>query len=302
MEINRIIELIEKSKNGDLYFIRKMTDGYKSYKPRTSDTLIEKITDMILHYLKFFSEKEQIVFNPMGYRDETIEKYKVKDIEDYKSLIESFEYPKIEGLEKEIDNLKSYCISYDVIDNNQNEKILLLRRINKLKKLRNNGFLIHFRGEELVDIDDEVFGIDNEIDLIIYKDEILILNHIALERIFDLTIQYKNKAKETLKILRDKVRISNFDKFEEDCLNDSRYKKALTKMLNEKELIEKSFDNPRNLIEIIDTFDLQIEYELYPEFILVYEYKNQIMDFLRIIRDSYYISINQNRPGCDEKI
>lgn len=42
MEINRIIELIEKSKNGDLYFIRKMTDGYKSYKPRTSDTLIEK--------------------------------------------------------------------------------------------------------------------------------------------------------------------------------------------------------------------------------------------------------------------
>ncbi len=40
-----------------------MTDGYKSYKPRTSDTLIEKITDMILHYLKFFSEKEHINFS-----------------------------------------------------------------------------------------------------------------------------------------------------------------------------------------------------------------------------------------------
>lgn len=302
MEINRIIELIEKSKNGDLYFIRKMTDGYKSYKPRTSDTLIEKITDMILHYLKFFSEKEQIVFNPMGYRDETIEKYSIKNVEDYENLVNSFSYPQIDGLSDEIDNLKSYCISFDVEDNNKKEKIYLLRRINKLKKLRNNGLMFLFKGQELVSLKDNIFGIDNEIDLIIYKEEILILNHIALERIFDLTIQYENKAKETLNILRENVRISNFDKFEEDCLNDSRYKKALTKMLNEKELIEKSFDNPENLIEIIDTFDLQIEYELYPEFILVYEYKNQIMDFLRIIRDSYYISINQNRPGCDEKI
>ncbi len=40
------------------------------------------------------------------------------------------------------------------------------------------------KGNQLNKIDSQILGIDGDMDLIVYKEEILILNHISLEKNF----------------------------------------------------------------------------------------------------------------------
>ena len=55
-----------------------------------------------------------------------------------------------------------------------------------------------FKGNQLNKIDSQILGIDGDMDLIVYKEEILILNHISLERIFKIEEQYEKKSRETI--------------------------------------------------------------------------------------------------------
>ncbi|SPY36267.1 Uncharacterised protein [Peptoniphilus harei] len=47
-------------------------------------------------------------------------------------------------------------------------------------------------------------------------------------------------------------------------------------------------------------FNLDINYNEKPRFTIVYEEKSQIMDILRILRDSYYLSIINKQKGVDD--
>ena len=48
-------------------------------------------------------------------------------------------------------------------------------------------------------------------------------------------------------------------------------------------------------------FNLDINYSKEPFFSIIYEEKNQIMDILRILRDSYYRSLINEQIGVDDK-
>lgn len=139
------------------------------------------------------------------------------------------------------------------------------------------------------------------VDIVIHDGEMLILNHISLERIFSINDQYQQKAGQTLDLVNRADRITNFDQFREDCLSDARVTRALTKLLNEEQRMHQVFENFANVIQVIDIFGLNIE--LAEENTkLVYEEKSQLLDITRLMRDSFYITYINSRDGFDEGI
>ncbi len=58
----------------------------------------------------------------------------------------------------------------------------------------------------------------------------MILNHISLERIFDLEEQFKNEAREIIDVIEKQDLILNFEDFEKDVLGNIPAIKRLTKI------------------------------------------------------------------------
>ena len=300
MDLARVIEILKKNDlNKVLYFTRKMRNKYISYSPEVNQKILNELSTFTINYLSNYLDFDCIDFNPTGYRDGTIEECNVDYVGNFEEVIESFDDGNIEDLENQVENFNFYCIA--VQDDDEN-KIYLFRRVTKFKRLYSKGILAAFQGNQLNKINSKILGIDGEIDLIVYNDEILTLNHIALERIFRLEDQFSTKAQEVIDCIRKSNRIVNFDEFEEDCLSDLRLRKTLTKMLNEGNELSRCFDNFDNIIETINIFELEIEVQKSPTESIIYEDKKQVRDILLLIRDSYYRSLIGEKHGIDNKI
>jgi hypothetical protein len=167
--------------------------------------------------------------------------------------------------------------------------------------LHSKGIIARFNGNTLNKIESKLIGIDGEVDFIIIDDDILILSHYSLERIFNLDEQFRDTASDFLNQEGLSDGITNFESFYEDCLNDGRYRKTLAKMTSENINVAKTYENHENIKKTIDMFNLEINYNEEPSFSIVYEDKSQIMDILRILRDSYYRSIINEQIGVDDK-
>lgn len=98
-------------------------------------------------------------------------------------------------------------------------------------------------------------------------------------------------------------RIVHFEEFAEDCLNDKRVTRILTKLLGEEGRLEHCFENFENVKNAINIFEIDIRIDRVGEKErLVYEDKRQLMAMARLIRDSYYTSIIQERNGIDDAL
>ena len=115
--------------------------------------------------------------------------------------------------------------------------------------------------------------------------------------------QYIEKAEEAIEKIKVAQRIENFEQFEEDCKSNGRITRILTKLLNEEDKLEHCFENFENVKKAINIFELDIAVKTQGnKEIIVYERKDQLMDMVRLIRDSYYRSIIGERPGVDDSI
>lgn len=300
MDLVRIKKILdEESLITGIYFVSKKKDHYATYSPDMSETISDELVALIKNYLEMFSSFEQVEFNPTGYRDGTTEICDHAYVGNYDEVIGSLEDGIVEGIDREIDNFTFYC--FYIRDINGNE-VRFFRRVTKFKRLSSKGLIAAFNGNQLNRMDSKLIGLDGEIDLIDFEEEILILNHVSLERIFRINDQYYEKAQQVINSLRKTNRITNMDAFEEDCLNNIRHQKTLTKMLSEDNELEKCFDNFDNVLVTIDMFDLEIETQVVPQPVILYENKSQITDILRLARDSYYKSLIREQPGIDNKI
>ena len=146
-----------------------------------------------------------------------------------------------------------------------------------------------------------MFGIEGLVDVVVANGKAFVLNHVSLERIFLMSQHYSNIAVTALNKLRDKDKIANFEQFESDCLDDRRIHKTLTKMLNEADVFENALENFQSIENTVDMFNLDIRIEeIDGEKKICYETKENLIDIMRIIRDAYYTSTIQNRPGVKE--
>ena len=285
----------------NLYFTKKLRNGnYKSFSPNVDANIYEDLRNLIIDYIEQFTNKEVVDYNPTGYRDETIEKLNTSFLRDYSKVLDSFNNSDYVETAIDPDSYSFYTISITKNDD-QFPDIKIFRRVTKFKKLHSKGIIARFNGNTLNKIESKLIGIDGEVDFIIIDDDILILSHYSLEKVFNLDEQFRDTASDFLNQEGLSDGITNFESFYEDCLNDGRYRKTLTKMTSENINVAKTYENHENIKKTIDMFNLEINYNEEPSFSIVYEDKSQIMDILRILRDSYYRSIINEQIGVDDK-
>lgn len=298
VRINEIIDLMKsKDISYDLFFSRKLKTGYESFAPNIDKQIYDDLSNLILNNLKKFENFEQVKYNPTGYRENTLEICNCDYVGNYSEITESF--LRAETVETEIDpdNFSFYCF---VVKSKENDReVKFYRRVTKFKKLSTKGIVARLLGNTLNKMESKLIGIDGELDIIVYEDNILILSHYSLERVFSLQDKFYDNAKKFLEEINSKPLIENFEEFEEDCLNDGRFTKTLTKMSDEKIYIDKLYDKIENIKKTIDMFELGIKII---DFKIIYEEKNQINDILRILRDCYYISMINEEKGVDNRI
>lgn len=307
IDINSIIELLNSSGSElRLYFTRKRGSKYISYSPAIDYALQNKLKSLIEDYLRGFTNVDQVEFSPVGYVDETIEVCGIEYVNCLDDIIESFNEDNVnrEPIEEDIINkLSFYCLSIFNRGTEGIREVKFFRRVTKFKRLTTSGIMGNIVNNRFNEIDATLLGIDGNIDLLIYGEQILILNHISLERIFPLAEHYFENAQTAIDIIRNSNRINNFDQFEEDCLNDRRITRTLTKMLSEENRLENCFENFPNVVNVIEIFELDIDIDNSGEISkIVYESKDQLMDVIRLVRDSYYKSIINDRAGIDDSI
>lgn len=303
MEIKGIIDKLNyENLDLNLYFCRKLNHGkYVSFSPNVDNQIYDDIISLFINYISKYVDYKVVEYSPTGYEDETIEKYNVRCINNYNNIEQSFQ--KSDNVETEVnpDNCAFYVLEVKSNDELDRFNIKIFRRVTKFKKLYSRGVIAKFSGRTLNKIESKLIGIDGDVDLIVVNEEVIILSHYSLERIFNLDNQFKDVASEFLKQDGLEKIIDNFDSFQEDCLKKSSYKKILTKMSIESINLYNIYNNRDSIKKTIDMFDLDIKYNENP-FCLIYESEGQIKNILRILRDSYYVSIINKNIGIDPKI
>ncbi|MGE1041249.1 Kiwa anti-phage protein KwaB-like domain-containing protein [Bacillus wiedmannii] len=304
MDIENLLNVLNRLNDHDLdmrlYFTRKRPNGrYQSYSPTIAPILQTELKTIVTNALEEVQNSEQRRFSPIGTIEGCIETYPVNAVGSFNDIVDSMDEDFVnreEIPEEEISKLTFYCLKIFTTDGD----IWFFRRVTKFNRLK-GGFFGKFTGNDFEKLDDTLLGIDANVDIIIYDGEMLILNHISLERIFSINDQYQQQASQTLDLVNRANRITNFDQFREDCLSDARVTRALTKLLNEEQRMHQVFENFANVIQVIDIFGLNIE--LAEENTkLVYEEKSQLLDITRLMRDSFYITYINSRDGFDEGI
>lgn len=298
----RLCETSDEDIDIRLYFTEKKSNGYFSYSPVIHDNLQESIKELLVEALRKVQGMEQRRFSPVGFLDGTIEFTPTEEIASYQQIINSFDEDIVHrgNINSEIiQKLKFCCLKINIVNYGE---LLTFRRLSKFNRLAKGKSIIgRLTANAFEKLGPNLLGIDENLDLLVFEGEVLILNHIALERIFSIDDQYSEKATEALEIVRQANKIENFDQFREDCLTDKRVKRALTKILNDSDRLEDCFRNFENVIDVVDTFQLDIEFTEGNN-ALIYEDKSQLMDITRLIRDSFYRTLINNREGIDEGV
>jgi hypothetical protein len=294
-EVNELLS--QSGLTASLYFSvkpKRTDEPYTTLSPEVSPVIIQKLIDWSKECIHQYSDFRQVDFNPTGYQDKTVEICDYNYVGNMDEVLRSFDPGRIEGVEDFADKFSFYCL-----DIHGSENIKLFRRVTKFKKLYVKGLLAAFQGNRLNQMDQKMLGLDGDVDLIAYKDELLILNHTSLERIFRINEQYTAMATHAIETLKSANKIDNFEQFEEDCMNDIRIQKTLTKLLREDGLFEGCFNHFENIVNAIDVFGLDIETQMAPEEKIIYENKSQLTDILKILSDSYYKSFIREKLGVD---
>jgi hypothetical protein len=305
LNVNEVLDFINQLDDNDLdirlYFTRKKPNGtYLSFSPTIGNQLQIELKNIVITALGQVREAEQRPFNPIGIIEGCIETYSPNEVQSFTDILASMNEELVirtEIIPDEIKKLTFYCLKINL---GVQGDMLIFRRVTKFNKL-SKGLIGRFVAGDFVKIDDTLLGIDPNVDIVILGEEMLILSHISLERIFSIHEQYQQKASQTLDLVRRANKITNFEQFREDCLSDGRITRALTKLLTEEDRIHQVFENFENVIRVIDIFDLNIELEEGNN-MLVYEDKSQLLDITRLMRDSFYRTIINNREGVDEGV
>lgn len=306
MELTKLRDLIiHPDTKMSLLFTRKIPNNssFISYRSAIGHHIRGTLLGLFLNYVnQIIAEEANLVeYNPTGAADGTYETINISKISGYEQYEESLnDATNNEELEDEADNLNFYTVILENTTLNQEYK--LIRRVTKFKRLYSRGLVAYFKGQELNRINSKMIGLDGQIDIIQHGDELLLLNHISVERVFFMDETFSSKATEMLALLKTGGYLTNFDGFEEACLSDKRIQKTITKMASEEIDWVHALQNFDEVIKTIDMFALDIEYNRVPKDTIIFDKKTQVMPILNLVRDSYYRTLINKHLGTDKKL
>ncbi len=267
-------------------------EKYISHKPQMNNEVQKGVLGTILPFVENLMNNNIIVeYNPVGVADGEIEKIDSSKIPMINKFLNSIED---ENVNKDmsslrIDKIGFYCVEVKY----GGKRILFLRQFQKLKKLR-QGYITRIINDELQVMENDFLGIDEITDIVIYNNEIILLNHISLERIFNYRDEFLKKTKEALGEILTRDVIINIQQFSDDCCRDIRVMKRFTDIMT-KDRLPLFFENYDKVPEIVSELDLDIDFN--NEGKLIYREKSQLFHIINLLSDSYFKSLLANRTG-----
>ena len=276
-----------------LYFSHRNRKGiYISHQPVVSNDVQHAIIKTIIPYIKQqLSQNTSTSYNPMGVLDGYIEKMDKAMISAtdtfFDSIAEDRVYRDLSTLK--VDQIGFSCtkIQYD------EEVVYVFRQFQKLKKLR-NGFFSQIFDAELRVIENDIIGIDQISDIIIFEGNLYLLNHIALERVFNYRDEFQRKTYEAIQAIREKDLITNWEQFSTDCLNDVRIMKRFTTLMSNGRL-PLFFEHYDRVPGIVARLRLDIDFDGQGK--LQYREKSQLFNIVNLFSDAYFQSLLADRTG-----
>lgn len=299
MEINEVRRFISglDTSNMDsitMKIVQKIGNGINIYTPELIEAMRDNLKDFFCDILdNNFFELEQRTYDPSIVVEGTLQVSDLATAHINDVLIDLNNSDNYVGDVKDIDIERVNYYLFEFSDKRNN--LFLFRRFTKMKKIR-NGFLGHFIDNSFRKIEtDDFFGIDRDIDIMIFDNQALIVNRFALQTIFKLNDYFNQQAQIALKKISDVNVISNFNEFCEDCLNDKLAARRMTKILNTPGRLSGFFDHLEHLPKVIDHFELDIIFE--NNQITYNSNRDSRNHILGCISDSYYQSLIQQRFG-----
>ena len=311
MEKAMNLDEIEKLINNDLiqvdmYMCHWLIDKKNNQKELkvVHPTIEKKLKKQLKHIVEFnideFKGYDITDYNITGCDDYKIESTSVKKYKDEIDLIfEALEGPHESDDNIKIDDFAFFVYKFSSKDSDDKHDFYAFRRTKKFKALK-TGFWGVLEDGKYDSLDTEnVLGTDSWVDFFLYEDDILILQHISLERILKLENEFKEKAERVLssKLLSQKIK--NFDKLKTDALNNQNYIKRLSKLDGTRKvnLFLTKLDRTK---DVIDKLKLDIEVDIKSDK-LVYNNNSQLGEFINLMQDAYYKTLIGEENGVDER-
>lgn len=280
-----------------LEFIEKRKNGYTSYVIQLENPTRKSIIDM---YHNTFNQTvfgyNQVAYNPLGIEEGTIEvtTTNLAKISEITSLLGSPENRVHDLSSLNLDKINYYRVHIQ----SDEDSFQIFRRFNKLKKLR-KGVQGYITGNSFNKIESDMVGLDNQADIVIKGERVLIVSRYALEVIFDLSDYFVEKTKEAMNLLDEEKIIENFNTFREDCLNDGRDIKRVTKIVNTPSLIKDFSEKISVLPEVVEEAKLSINFNANGKI----DYQGDRTErshILSCMADKYYRTLLQQKIGEDK--
>lgn len=301
MDIGRLREFIAgidsaDPDNIDMRLIEKAGNGLNSYVPQLTRTMRQELQIFYTEILdNSFFDKDQSEYNPNIVVEGTLQysDLETAHINEVVGDIDTESNCVYDMGEINLEKLNYYRFKFT----NNNRNLYIFRRFTKMKKIRNGLFgVIQDNTFNRVEARN-FFGIDRDIDILIFDGEALIVNRFALQTIFRLTDYFTARANQALNRLNQENIFENFTEFQEDCINDKGSARRMTKIINEG-LIDDFIQNIQRLPIVIE--QCHLDFELNQDNKIKYnrtrETRNQI---LSCISDAYYRSVMLQRYGED---
>lgn len=253
----------------------------------------EKIREIALEVLKKCEKYSIEKYNPIGAISNTLEKTTIEEFEMVKELIDSLEKPGVS------DDITAEDVNFVIYEFRTMKGIsYFMRRYTKLQIFK-KGFLGRLMDDKFEKLDaSKLLGIDATVDIIVDGHDILIIQHTAFERIFDLDREFVEAAKEVLSNSKLGEKIEGFKQLKEDLLDNGSYVKRVSKLKNRKNAMV-FLDAPENTKKAIDEFKLNIPISSSNKY--VYTEKSQLGEFINLMQDAYYKTIIGGEKGTDER-
>lgn len=289
MDIKKIKSYIKDSQHTNVYFCQYNGD-YISYCPTIKKEVIHELKEITQNRLDTIEDLTRENYNPAGALDDTVEICPLDEYQEVQQLINSFSKPVIGTLTPE--DVSFYVFEFISTDTH----IYAVRRHNKMKSIR-RGFMGKIQESHFSKVKKEkIYGIDDQIDLVITDDKILVINHTSFERIFNIADEFIERAKSVLNDEKLKKQVIHFDHFQSDILSNMNYVKRVAKLHN-KENTFLFLNAPDKVRTVIDNLELDIRIEENGKY--NYQNKTQLGEFINLMQDSYYETLIGNEFGVD---
>lgn len=300
MDIKKIFELVHSNNTVvRLHLAHWSANGeVKIVTPTIEHQFQEQLKEIVEKQLTGCNTLSQEDYNVVGSNDDTVE---VADFKEYSAeintVLDAISVPS-QKFRFDNDNFDFFIYEFSMGEEQDNaKKVFVFRRTKKLKSFKKGfiGGLVEGHFKKIVE--KGLLGNDGLIDLVTYDNKVLILQHIAFERIFHLSSEFTELAKKVLGNKEFSQKINNFSELKSAALNNRSYVKRLSK-LNSSNTSTLFLENLETTKAVIDEFSLDIDIT---DNQMQYRDETQVGNFINLMQDAYYRTLIGNTPGLDER-